>query len=316
MEIRQFRHFIAVAAHGSFRRAASALHLSQPALSLSIKALETDLGLRLFDRLHDRVAPTAAGAALLRHAEEVIQRVDLVKEAARTLASPQAGTVSIGLGIGLAPATIAGFLLRVSREFPRLIVRVRTGVFDNLINALRDDSYEFLVTRLSGRTAPSDLRQEESFQDQQVIVGSTRHPLARRKSVTAADVARFPWVSSGPLENSLDGWVEFFMSAGSKPPRVLLQLDTFPAINALVNASEFLSVYPRHYAEDPSLRDVLQITHPGIPAWNRSYGCTTRSGRTLSAEATAVMGICSACFLEDLETSRTATVARLRRSTL
>lgn len=303
MEVRRVKHFIAVAAYGSFQRTAKALHISQPALSLSIKALEGELGVRLFDRLQNRVVLTSAGTLLLRHAEEVLHQIDILEKAARTLTSPPVGLVSIGLGISLAPSTVGTFLRRISDKLPNVVLRVRTGLFANLVNGLRDDSLEFLVTRLDGSSRTADLEQTEWFHDRQVIVCSRQHPLASLESVNVSDFARYPWVSSGPLENTLENWVEFFVESGAKPPLVKVQIDEFPSIISLISNSEFLSVFPQNYAQDPTLREVLSIVHPGVPQWSRPFGCTIRRGRTLSADATATMKLLREIIDEEIRSN-------------
>jgi DNA-binding transcriptional LysR family regulator len=96
MELRHLRYFVAVAEALSFGRAAARLHISQPPLSRQIRALEDELGARLFSRTRRSVRLTAAGAALLPEARRLLRDADALQAGARQLASGQVGTLALG----------------------------------------------------------------------------------------------------------------------------------------------------------------------------------------------------------------------------
>jgi DNA-binding transcriptional LysR family regulator len=104
MELRHLEHFVAIAQESSFTQAAKRLHLSQSALSISIRALERDLGTRLFERTSHDVALSDAGRALLPEARRILSCIDVARKAvgdvgnraarrfpARSYAGPAAG---------------------------------------------------------------------------------------------------------------------------------------------------------------------------------------------------------------------------------
>lgn len=115
MDLRQLRYFLAVADRGSFTRAAGALHVSQPALSLAVGKLEADLGVRLFERGDRFVRLTAAGERLVGHARGVLEATDRAREAVADT-GPAVHTLRVGAPALLAsawlPATLADFLDR------------------------------------------------------------------------------------------------------------------------------------------------------------------------------------------------------------
>jgi DNA-binding transcriptional LysR family regulator len=112
MDLRQLRYFLAIADRGSFTRAAAALHVSQPALSLALGKLEDELDARLFDRADRFVRPTAAGERLIGHARAVLDAAAQARAAVRGEAGP--ATVRMAVPALMAgawlPGAIAAFL--------------------------------------------------------------------------------------------------------------------------------------------------------------------------------------------------------------
>src|SRR5690606_31782064 len=96
MELRQLRYFIAVAESGNFTRAALRLHLSQPPLSMQIKALETELGVQLLDRGNRGASLTAAGAVFLEDARAALDRLEMARRRALLAERGDSGMVSVG----------------------------------------------------------------------------------------------------------------------------------------------------------------------------------------------------------------------------
>ncbi|HKT89382.1 MAG TPA: LysR substrate-binding domain-containing protein [Candidatus Sulfotelmatobacter sp.] len=128
--------FRAVAEHLNFRKAAEHLFLTQPAVTLQIKALENDLGVRLFDRSATRVALTSQGATLLRYAEKIAK---LAAEAERALGSTDgqfSGELSLGVSTTIAqyvlPRLIGAFLV----EHPRVQLSLQSGNTEEVVHSL------------------------------------------------------------------------------------------------------------------------------------------------------------------------------------
>lgn len=97
MDLRQLKYFVAVAEEGGFRRAAARLNITQPPLSLQIQALETDLGVNLFDRAGHRIRLTAAGAALLRRARAILETIGDARQEAQRVGRGEVGRLVIGV---------------------------------------------------------------------------------------------------------------------------------------------------------------------------------------------------------------------------
>ncbi|HZR02271.1 MAG TPA: LysR family transcriptional regulator [Burkholderiales bacterium] len=124
MELRHLRYFVTVAEELHFGRAARKLHVSQPPLSMQIKALEAELGVTLLERNQRRVALTSAGEVFLRDAKEVLARVSLAADAARRAARGETGELTVGF------VTIADYnvLPPALREFRQQYPNIRLGL--------------------------------------------------------------------------------------------------------------------------------------------------------------------------------------------
>src|SRR3954454_14499449 len=110
MTLGQLAYFVAVVEHGSFTRAARALHVSQPALSHQIAQLEREAGAALLERLPRSVEPTELGARLLPHARATVAAAEEAHTAARSVGELRAGVLRVGallsVALGIVPATI------------------------------------------------------------------------------------------------------------------------------------------------------------------------------------------------------------------
>lgn len=125
MDVRQLRYFLTLAEELHFARAAERLHIVQPALSMQIKALETELDTRLFDRSQRQVRLTAAGRALLPEARRCIEQIDVAAATVRSVASGAIGRVRVGYSPS---AVYSGLLKRcidtVGERYPGIEVSI------------------------------------------------------------------------------------------------------------------------------------------------------------------------------------------------
>lgn len=124
MSIRAMQCFVAVVSTGSISRAAAALHVAQPALSLLIRNLEEDLGVVLLHRTSRGVTPTTAGTRLLAHAREILGRIDAARADVREDQAAPRGTVSLAMSMSMAKL-VAVPLLRFSlRNWPDVYLKI------------------------------------------------------------------------------------------------------------------------------------------------------------------------------------------------
>src|SRR4051812_17954316 len=136
MDLRRWAHIVAVADRRSFVRAAEAVHLSQPALTRSIQAAESELGLMLFDRRGHDIVPTPAGEFVIERARELLFNNRCLERDLQLYRTHGLGDTAFGLG----PSPAAGFavplLASLRREFPGINLRVEISNWELLVKRL------------------------------------------------------------------------------------------------------------------------------------------------------------------------------------
>ena len=186
MELRHFKSFVAVAEELSFSKAAKRLQIAQPPVSRHIRALEKELGIRLFERNSSRVFLTDAGRSFLNEIRVVLQHVSQAVEAARQVGSGGTGTVRLGIAKGLGEV-VSGIV----NEYFRLVPSVEIDVRDIASGAQSDALLErkidvgFLRPPIGAPQLVSALLFQEPFS----VVLRKSSPLASRKYLRLRDLA-------------------------------------------------------------------------------------------------------------------------------
>jgi DNA-binding transcriptional LysR family regulator len=203
MTLVQLRHFIALIDTGSFARASRALHLTQPALSRSIQALEETLGAPLFDRLGRRIEPTAMALQWLPHARRLLQDADALKTMGRRMEAGLTGTVRIGLGSGPGAMLSVPMLTHMARHHPQWHLEVARGGTDLLVHALRQQRLDAVVVDIRALRPASDLRVSHRVEMSAGFLCRAGHPLtAGPLPVPFAALLAYP-IASTPLSDEV-----------------------------------------------------------------------------------------------------------------
>jgi DNA-binding transcriptional LysR family regulator len=223
MEMRHLRSFDALADERHFGRAATRLHIAQPALSQQIKQLERELGVELVSRTTRRVELTDAGRRFADHCRSVLGSLDRAAIDMALVAAGQAGRVSLGF-IGTATYDL---LPQAARQVRDALPGVRLDLHGELLSpALRegllDGTYDLVVLRPDGERHPSlDLRVLRT--ERLVAVLPDRHPLAGRRSIELASLAGEPFVMhfSGHRSSMHEHVLAACAAAGFRPTEIM-----------------------------------------------------------------------------------------------
>ncbi len=137
MTFTQLRHFVALTEHGSFAQTAKAVFLTQPALTRSIAALESELGGRLFDRVGRRISLTPFGQEVLERAQRLVRDAQSLKGLRLGLQTGMTGHLRLGLGSGPGALFSQRLLLHMAGEHPQLRLYLSRGNTDVLLQSLK-----------------------------------------------------------------------------------------------------------------------------------------------------------------------------------
>ena len=197
LELQQLRQVVALAEHRSFVRAAAVLHISQPALSRSIQAVEREFGSNLFVRSSAGVIPTDRGRLYIERARDLLRMADELQGEALGHAALSTGRVDVGGGPYPTSAFLGHAASKFIEQFPRVAVRLHAGNWDDLVHPLRSRSLDFFVAETSLLTREPDLDVVAlPVQHPIYFVARTGHPLTRRAGdVRAADVGEWPFAA-------------------------------------------------------------------------------------------------------------------------
>lgn len=191
--LKQLRAFTAVADAGSFTDAATRLYLTQSGLSLLVKELETELGLRLFDRSTRRISLTVAGADFYPLAFRVLRDLDSAVNSTLQLQDMQRGALRIACtplySFGLLPAAMAEY----KRLYPAIRVRLLDSLNEQALERVAHDEVDFAVAPT--RPTSQDIVQEPLFRDRFELVVPEDHPLRKAGRVTWREALEHPFVS-------------------------------------------------------------------------------------------------------------------------
>ena len=194
LKMGELRVFVAVMEHRSFRKAATVLHLSQPAVTKAIAALEQTLGVKLFDRLVNGVEPTLHALGFAPRAAAVFDELRRAAQELSLLSSGAKGQLRVGTvpmpAIPFLPVAV-GRLVDAHPGAQVTVIEEREG---ELIDRLRRRDIELTILRLSLIEPSEDMRVSRLFDEKLCVVAAKSHPLAAREHVTWPELLRQRWV--------------------------------------------------------------------------------------------------------------------------
>jgi len=169
--------FRTVAEQLSFRKAAELLFLTQPAVTLQIKALEEDLGVRLFDRAAGRVTLTKQGAILLRYARKIAATVSELEQKLSAGEGQLSGTLALGVSTTIAQYILPRLLAVFPAENSRLRLSLHSGNTDEIVQLLLEGKVS--IGLIEGPARQREVRTEPFMEDELVLIASPDFELDR-----------------------------------------------------------------------------------------------------------------------------------------
>ena len=280
-DLADLRAFVAVAELNSFRAAADAIHLSQPALSRRVEKLESALGVRLFERTTRSVSLTAVGRDFSRKARSLLDDLEDSLLSMQAVAASQQGEVVIAC----VPSAVYYFLPKVLRDFHDQHPRIRVRIIDDSANAALESvargEADFGINIIG--TQEPEIEFEAILKEPFVVACHRSHPLARLKKASWAQLAQYDFMtvdkSSG---NRL--LVDLALANSAIRPSWCFEAKHVSTLLGLVEAGLGVAVVPRlsmPQGEHATLAMVALVE----PTIDRTVGLIRRRGRELPPAA-------------------------------
>jgi DNA-binding transcriptional LysR family regulator len=266
--MRALECLVAIVEHGSLTQAAAVLHISQPALSHQIAAIERELGTPVIERLPRGIRPTAAGLAAVAEARIALAAADRAMVAGRRVAAGAGGRIRIACAETMTAWLLVPVLRAWRRRFPDVELDLKEySSADQMLDVLLADGTDITVGPRPTRT---DEHVEVLGREEIVVVASAEHRFAGLHAVPLAELAAEPLVHYNP-DNGFAVWIDQFAAArGVVLPQPALRTG-FPRTAAQLAAAgmgvtivPFSALTPLPGAtirslDPPELRDVIVI---------------------------------------------------------
>ncbi|MFP4137573.1 MAG: LysR family transcriptional regulator [Halomonas sp.] len=282
MDTQSLQAFLAVAESGSFSRAAEQLHLTQPAVSKRIAALESQIDARLFDRIGRRVGLTEAGRVLLPRARQILVMVDDSRRALSNLEGSVRGSLTLATSHHIGLHRLPPLLRRYTREHPEVRLDLHFLDSEEAYQGVLDGALEMAVVTLAPHPDPQ-LVAVPVWIDRLCFVCAPDHPLARRGPLALVELCAFDAVLPGPLTFTRGLIESRFAAAGLRLP-VALSTNYLETLKMMTAIGLGWSLLPERLVAG-ELHE-LAIDHPPI---HRPLGYLVHRSRTLSNAASAML---------------------------
>lgn len=192
MELRHLRYFLVLAEELHFGRAASRLSITQPPLSFTIRSLEEELGVRLFERNSKQVTLTPAGDAFLGEVRPMLDQVRLACDVTRAVGAGLRGHLAVGFTGSMIYRGVPQIVSAFSQQHPGIEVSLREMSSTEQVNALKNGQLH--AAFVNARNVPENLAGQALPEDNFVCCLPASHPLAKRKVIDLIRLADEPFV--------------------------------------------------------------------------------------------------------------------------
>ena len=286
MEISALQAFVNVAESGSFSVAGEQLHLTQPAISKRVAALESELGTALFDRLGRKTLLTEAGQQLFPRAKQLLLELADMRRTVSNLTEGVAGTLTMGTSHHIGLRRLPPVLREFSRRYARVKLDLHFMDSETACAAVDHGELEMAIVTLPPRPA-KNLNLQHVWDDPLRFVVAGDHPLAALPRVTLAGLVDYPAVLASRGTYTREIMEEALLPRGLHV-QIGMETNYLETLKMMAAIGLGWSLLPETMTLDGQLA-VLPVEELVL---QRDLGIVTHRGRTLSNAAQAMIGTC------------------------
>lgn len=284
LRMRQVALLLAFGQHGTLRKAATELGMTQPAATKMAQELEAVLGQRLFVREGRGQKLTAAGERVLGVFQGMRGSMESLVRELDDMQLGSAGHVAVGCIIAPLPTLLTHALIALSRSYPLITTRVTLDTSDRLVDMLRAGDLDIAIGRLQPEHRSEFIFQPLENEVLMVVVG-LGHPLLGKRQVSFESLLDFPWVlqpSGSPMREVLE---QEFSSINAPMPRGLIETASLLTTTQLIAETSMVAVIPSTIAKIYAKHGLLKILPCKIKHKMGTFGTITHRDRPLPEAA-------------------------------
>jgi DNA-binding transcriptional LysR family regulator len=285
MKLHQLAALVAASESGSLRQAATKMRLSQPALSRSIRELESETGVKLLERTALGVKATVYGEALILRSRIVEAELRHAREDIAHLKAATHGDLRIGATPVAAFSLLPVVLARFKKSRPQLRVTVSDGMGESLLTGLRQGDFDIVFGRIYDGIDPKEFAVDVLFDDNLVVVARRAHPLAQVGRNTKIDWEDYEWILPGEDSPARTAFQRTFYERTGKPPRCTIEANNFVTMLTMLSQTDLLGVAPRQIFRVTWLQQEFASLDVGFKFPAQPTGVIRRARSPLSSAA-------------------------------
>ena len=291
LKLRGLHVFDTVVRCGSMAKAASVLHVTQPAVSKAVGELERAIGVRLLDRNPQGVEATVYGHALLKRGVAIFDELQQGVKEIQFLADPTAGEVRIGCGEAFGAGLLPAILERLGRQYPRIVYHVvLTTSPEEELRVLRERRIDLLLTRVEEPFLEGDMDADVLFHERLCVVAGEKSKWTRRRRIELAELLEEQWILTPPNTVPFALVEEAFRAKGLAVPAARAVSFSVHLRNSLLPTGRYLTVLPHSCLRYSPMRSAFKALPVDFPSKPTPVAVVTLKHRTPNPVAQIVIG--------------------------
>jgi len=293
---RDIAQLIAVADHGSIRRAADALGMTQPGLSKNIRLIEERLGMLVFDRSTSGAMPTDIGVLLLRRGRQILLDLAAIHRDLRDELLSETGRVRIGVGPIPAPVIAALVIPACQRDHPGIAIEIDIGTPSAQYPRVERGEIDMFIGNCDTVSVSKSTNVHLINEVAPVFLARAGHPLAAQRAIPLAALAPFKVAHIRSIQQ-FDDWYRHSVGVAID---VAYQCDSYDMLADAVEASDMVApATPQVLAQIARRHTIIALDIAGIDYRHRIH-CAQPAGRPMSRPAQKVLQLIEAAFVTNI----------------
>jgi DNA-binding transcriptional LysR family regulator len=268
MELRLLNVFCAIAESGSLVAAAGKLHLTPSAISHSLKALETELGCRVFERVGKKMVLNQAGDQYLAAIKSPLGALESAAENVKRLGHWGQTRLRVSASAAACQHILPGVIRELNKTYPSLELQVKSADTPQAFDLLRDSKVDLALAIVPERTNGFDVR--PLFRDELMFVFSPEHPWANGKPITREEIVRQRFILYQRSSSTMQLFNDYIHGL-NVTPQIQMEVDSIGAIVEMIKFNLGVSVLAPWTVENELIRGKVKLRPLGTKPLSRQW---------------------------------------------